>query len=133
MVSGGSPVQPNASLVADMEFVEVHEALSGARSAVDRGAAASNFESAARLMIEAAALIDRQMTALSTEAPKWRAAATDLSVTGALSDDPKIESAMFRIADAYDNLAFWAEQRYLTYSKTRLRRFSAFDRSGGSR
>ncbi len=93
MVPEKSSVQENATLAADMGFVELYEELLGARCAVDRESAASSFASAAQLTQKAAALIDRQMTALSTEAPKWRTAATDLNVTGALSDDPRIELA----------------------------------------
>ena len=47
------------------------------------------------------AKIERQIRKLPAEAEQWRTAATELSVNGALSGDPKIQSAMFRIADRY--------------------------------
>jgi ribosomal protein L19 len=57
------------------------------------------------------------MTAMPIEALRWRAAATDLNVTGALISDTKIQSAMFRIADRYERMAHSVEGRFLVYSR----------------
>jgi hypothetical protein len=47
--------------------------------------------------------------------------ATELNVNAALSCDPKIQSAMFRIADEYERMADLAEMSHKWYSlKDRL-------------
>jgi hypothetical protein len=56
------------------------------------------------------------MSKLSAQAEQWRTLATSLNVNAALNRDPKIQSAMFRIADKYDLMARSAEishKRYL--------------------
>ena len=61
------------------------------------------------------ARIDRQRSKLSTQAEQWRTLATSLNVNAALNRDPKIRSAMFRIADRYDLMARSAEISYKRY------------------
>jgi hypothetical protein len=58
------------------------------------------------------ARIERQISELPAQAEQWRKAATELNVNGALSGDPKIQSAIFRIADRYVRMAYSAEISY---------------------
>ena len=58
------------------------------------------------------ARIDRQMNKLPGQAEQWRTMATDLNVNAALNSDPRIQSAMFRIADQYERMARSAEISY---------------------
>ena len=58
------------------------------------------------------ARIDRQMNKLPGQAEQWRTMATDLNVNAALNGDPRIRSAMFRIADHYERMARSAEISY---------------------
>jgi hypothetical protein len=67
------------------------------------------------------ARIKRQMGQLPVQAERWRAAATELNVNGALSNDPKIQSAMFRVSDIYARMARSAEFSYrLALAQNRL-------------
>ena len=61
------------------------------------------------------AVIDRQMTGLSTQAQLWRAAATECHPQAALSSIPNIKSKMLEIAKAYKEIAALAEQYYQVY------------------
>jgi hypothetical protein len=63
------------------------------------------------------ASVQRRMTAMPTEALRWRTAATDFNVTGALISDTKMQSAMFRIADRCERMAHLVERRFLAYSR----------------
>ena len=67
------------------------------------------------------ARIDRQMSKLPSQAERLRTLATDLNVNGAFSGDPKIQSAMFRIADQYERMACSAEMSYEQYLRRRRR------------
>jgi hypothetical protein len=58
------------------------------------------------------ARIKRQMSQLPVQAERWRTAATELNVNAALSNDPRIQSAMFRISDRYVRMAHSAEISY---------------------
>jgi hypothetical protein len=104
--------------VADIEILEPSKETCDAPSPILLPAALY-LARAAQQMVKAAALIDRQMTALPTQAQQWRAAATDLNVTGALSDDQNIQAAMFKLADTYQCLALRAEERYTAFLQNR--------------
>ena len=65
------------------------------------------------------ARIDRQMSELPAQAKRLRTLATDLNVNAALNGDPKIQSAMFRIADQYERMAHSAEMNYERYLRRR--------------
>jgi hypothetical protein len=71
--------------------------------------------------------IERHISKLPAQAERWRAAATELNVNGALSGDPKIQSAMFRIADRYVRMAHSAEIKYrLALAQNRLSETQAY-------
>ena len=65
------------------------------------------------------ARIERQMSELPAQAKRLRTLATDLNVNAALNGDPKIQSAMFRIADQYERMAHSAEMNYERYLRRR--------------
>ena len=64
---------------------------------------------------DSVARIERQMGQLPAETAQWRTTATELNVNGALSGDPKIQSAMFLIADTYVGMARSAEMNHEWY------------------
>jgi hypothetical protein len=53
--------------------------------------------------------INHYQSQLPAEAQQLRTLATDLYVNGALSSDPKTQSAMFGIADRYERTACLAQ------------------------
>jgi len=76
-----------------------------------------NLPSATQRLRRSLASTRRQMTVLPTEARQWRTAATEFNINAAPSCYPEIQSAMFKIAEAYERLACSAEQYYQAYRK----------------
>jgi hypothetical protein len=82
--------------------------------------AAIIYAKTAEQVIRIGEVIHRQMSALPVEARRLRTAATDFNVAAALSNIPRIRSALFKIANSHELLAAQAEHRYVAYLRTRV-------------
>lgn len=110
-------MQENATVATDIDLARLDECVRRARNSAPQFAAEINLPSATQRLRRSLASTRRQMTVLPTEARQWRTAATEFNVNAALSCYPEIQSAMFKIAEAYERLACSAEQCYQAYRK----------------
>jgi hypothetical protein len=106
-VSEKPPVQENAALDAGNDLSQLND------SADD----VAGHRLAAAELQKTVALVHRHMTTLPMQAQGWRETATTFNVDAALSRFPKIQSAMFKIADADERMAQVAEQHYHAYRR----------------
>src|SRR5262249_36859635 len=116
MISEGPPVEENVSTRPDAGLKLLNEL---PRNAPEHqtAPAASSFAKTAEQVRKSLASIHREMSMLPTQVEQWRTAATEIRVNAALSTIPNIRSSMFRIAEAYQDMAHMVEQSYASYLK----------------